>query len=58
MAPYESRRNIFVQPVDGKQAVRITSETERDLAGYFWAGDNRILYLRTRAATRTTSFTA
>ena len=45
MAPYESRRNIFVQPVDGKQAVRITSETERDLAGYFWAGDNRILYL-------------
>ena len=46
MAPYESRRNIFVQPVDGKQAVRITSETERDLAGYFWAGDNRILYLK------------
>lgn len=26
MAPYESRRNIFVQPVDGKDAVRITSE--------------------------------
>ena len=24
MAPYESRRNIFVQPVDGKDAVRIT----------------------------------
>ena len=46
MAPYESRRNIFVQPVDGKQAVRITSETERDLAGYFWASDNRILYLK------------
>ena len=46
MAPYESRRNIFVQPVDGKDAVRITSETERDLAGYFWANNNRILYLK------------
>ena len=46
MAPYESRRNIFVQPVDGKDAVRITSETERDLAGYFWANDHRILYLK------------
>ena len=46
MAPWESRRNIFVQQVGSDEAVRITSERERDLAGYFWANDSRILYLK------------
>lgn len=46
MAPYESRNNIFVQRVGDDSAVRITSETERDLAGYMWANDRRILYLK------------
>lgn len=46
MAPYENRLNIFVRETDAPQAVRITSETERDLAGYFWANDRRILYLK------------
>lgn len=45
-APWQSRRNIFVQAVGADSAVRITSETERDLAGYFWANDHRILYLK------------
>lgn len=46
MAPYESRRNIFIQAVGADSALRITAETERDLAGYFWANDHRILYLK------------
>lgn len=46
MAPYESRRNIFIQQIGADSAVRITAETERDLAGYFWANDRRILYLK------------
>ena len=46
MAPWESRRNIFIQQVGSDEAVRITSERERDLAGYFWANDSRILYLK------------
>lgn len=46
MAPWESRHNIFVQQVGSDEAVRITSETERDLAGYFWANDHRLLYLK------------
>ena len=45
-APWESRRNIFIQQVGSDEAVRITSERERDLAGYFWANDSRILYLK------------
>ena len=28
-APYADRQNLFVQPVDGGEAVRLTSETER-----------------------------
>ena len=46
MAPWESRRNIFIQRIGADSALRITSETERDLAGYFWANDHRILYLK------------
>lgn len=46
MAPYEGRSNIFVQAIGADSAVRITAETERDLSGYFWANDNRILYLK------------
>ena len=34
MAPYEERMNVFVRPVEGGEAVRVTSETLRSVAGY------------------------
>lgn len=46
LAPWESRLNIFVQKVGADSAVRITSETARDIAGYLWKGNNRILFLK------------
>jgi dipeptidyl aminopeptidase/acylaminoacyl peptidase len=46
MAPFESRLNVFVQKIGAEEAVRITSETERDIAGYLWANNNRILFLK------------
>ncbi len=46
LAPWESRLNLFVQKVGADSAVRITSETARDIAGYLWKGDNRLLYLK------------
>ena len=46
MAPYEKRLNIFVQKVGADSAVRVTSETARDIAGYLWKGNNRILFLK------------
>ena len=46
LAPWESRLNVFVQKVGADSAVRITSETERDIAGYLWKGNNRILFLK------------
>lgn len=45
-APYQNRMNIFVQEIGQDSAVRLTSETDRDIAGYFWANDSRILYLK------------
>jgi Tol biopolymer transport system component len=33
MQPYENRMNVFVQPRAGGPVVRLTSETERDVAG-------------------------
>ena len=46
MQPYARRMNVFVQPRAGGEAVRVTSETERDVAGYFWKGSGRIVYLK------------
>lgn len=46
MAPYESRLNVFIQKVGEEEAIQITRETERDIAGYLWANNNRILYLK------------
>lgn len=46
MQPYENRMNVFVQPRTGGAAVRLTSETERDVAGYFWKGSRRIVFLK------------
>jgi dipeptidyl aminopeptidase/acylaminoacyl peptidase len=47
LAPYEKRMNIFVQSRNGSgEPVRITSETTRDIAGYWWKGNDRILFMR------------
>src|SRR4051812_26108561 len=45
LAPYERRLNVFVRPIGGGETTRATSETARDIAGYFWKGD-RILYVK------------
>lgn len=46
MAPYEERMNVFVRPVEGGEAVRVTSETLRSVAGYMWADNERLLYMK------------
>src|SRR4029453_8250972 len=45
LAPYERRLNVFVRPIEGGQALRVTSETARDIGGYFWKG-SRIVYVK------------
>jgi dipeptidyl aminopeptidase/acylaminoacyl peptidase len=46
MAPYEKRMNIFVQEIGKDSAVRLTSETDRDISNYFWKNPTRILFLK------------
>lgn len=46
MAPFENRMNVFVQKIGSDSTVRLTQEKDRDIAGYFWANNNRILYLK------------
>ncbi len=46
LAPYESRLNVFVKEIGSDEARRVTSETERDIGGYFWKGNSHILYVR------------
>ncbi len=45
LAPHERRLNVHVRPLAGGPTVRVTSETARDISGYFWKGD-RILYVK------------
>jgi len=46
MQPYEKRMNIFVQSRKGGEPVRITSETNRDIPGYWWKGNDRLLFVK------------
>jgi dipeptidyl aminopeptidase/acylaminoacyl peptidase len=46
LAPYERRMNLFVQPRGAAEARRVTSETDRSLAGYLWKGSDRLLYIK------------
>jgi dipeptidyl aminopeptidase/acylaminoacyl peptidase len=45
-APWQHRFNVFVQPVAGGPAKRITAETERDIPSFFWKGSSHIVYLK------------
>lgn len=45
LAPWKDRMNIFVQPIGG-EAVRVTNAEDRDISGYYWANDNRLIYIR------------
>ncbi len=44
------RMNLFVQAFDGKQLVgeprQLTQESARDIGGYFWKGDDTLLYVK------------
>ncbi|MGB1204457.1 MAG: alpha/beta hydrolase family protein [Chitinophagales bacterium] len=49
MAPYENRMNVFLQKIDSEETFRLTSETDRSIAGYFWVGDKYLCYLKDNA---------
>lgn len=46
MAPYKDRMNIHVRKFDSDSVTRVTSVEDRDLSGYFWANNDRLVYVR------------
>jgi len=46
MAPYEKRMNVNIQKRGQDSVIRLTSETDRNIAGYFWANNEQILYMK------------
>ena len=42
--PWEHRMNVYVREIATGVEKRITSATERDIAGFFWKGNDRIVY--------------
>ncbi|MFK7747506.1 MAG: prolyl oligopeptidase family serine peptidase [Kordia sp.] len=46
LAPYKDRMNIHVQKIDSDKVTRVTSVEDRDIARYFWANDDRLVFAR------------
>ena len=46
LAPYKDRMNIHVQKIGSEEVTRVTGVEDRDLSGYFWASDDRLVYTR------------
>jgi dipeptidyl aminopeptidase/acylaminoacyl peptidase len=44
MEPYKRRLNVVVTDLGSGQSKRVTHSTERDIAGYMWANDDRLIY--------------
>jgi dipeptidyl aminopeptidase/acylaminoacyl peptidase len=46
LKPVDNRLNIWIQPKSGGEAKQITSVKDRDIRGFFWKGDQYLLYLK------------
>ncbi|SEB21211.1 Dipeptidyl aminopeptidase/acylaminoacyl peptidase [Paenibacillus sp. 276b] len=49
MEPWNNRMNIVVKQNGQDKSVRITSETERSIAGFVWATKDKLLYVKDEA---------
>jgi len=46
MEPWKRRLNVVVRDLDSGRTRRVTSATERDVSGYVWANDERLVYVQ------------
>lgn len=46
LAPHQNRMNIHIRPVLRDDIIRVTGVTDRDIAGYMWVSDERLIYAR------------
>jgi len=49
MAPYERRMNVFLRELESGEERRLTSATERDVAGYIWVDEQNLVYVQDAA---------
>jgi len=49
MKPWQNRLNVHVQKIGKEEVARISSATERDIAGFIWANNSRIAYVQDTA---------
>ncbi len=46
LAPWKQRLNVHVRAVGSDGVIRATEVEDRDIAGFFWANNNQIVYVR------------
>jgi len=46
MAPWENRLNVFTKQIASGKEFRVTSEKDRNVAGFFWGSNSRIVFLK------------
>ncbi len=46
LKPWQTRLNVHVQRIGDDEVTRVTSATERDIYGFTWKGNDRILYVQ------------
>lgn len=46
MQPWKNRMNVFVQKFGESKVTQVTFADQRDIAGYFWKGNDRIVYIQ------------
>lgn len=46
LQPWESRLNVHVQKIGDDKVLRVTSAKERDIAGFFWGNNERIVFVQ------------
>ncbi len=46
MKPWKKRLNVHIQKIGEDKVIRITKAEKRDISGYMWANNNRILYIQ------------
>ena len=44
LQPWKNRKNIFIHKIGGNDIERISDAVNRDIAGYLWANNERIVY--------------
>ncbi len=49
LMPWQHRLNVHVQKIGEDKITRVTQATQRNIAGYLWAKNNRLVYLQDQA---------